>query len=78
MARACVEAGASKVVILDANQDLGDAAAAELHELTGNTVPVSFYRVDVRDENAIFRSVDEIVAQHGVPDVLINSAGIAE
>jgi len=76
MARACIEAGAKVVVIFDANQELGDAAAAELHEKTG--IPVQFYKIDVRDGAAIDAAVDKFVAEHGAPDVLINSAGIAE
>jgi len=78
MARACVEAGAKNIIILDANQQLGDRSAAELHELTGNTIPVEFIKVDVRDEAAIQNAVDAVVEKYGAPDVLINSAGIAE
>lgn len=78
MARACIEAGAKAIIIIDANQDLGDAAAAELHKLTGNTVPVEFFKVDVRDGGAIEDCVNAVVEKYGAPDVLINSAGIAE
>ncbi|GLI78808.1 hypothetical protein PoHVEF18_007129 [Penicillium ochrochloron] len=76
MARACAEAGAKNIVIFDANQELGDEAAAELHDKTG--LPISFYRVDVRDAAAITASVEACVEKYGVPDVLINSAGIAD
>lgn len=76
MARACIEAGAKTIVIFDANQDLGDQAAAELHEKTG--IPVQFYKIDVRDGAAIDAAVAKFVDEHGAPDVLINSAGIAE
>ncbi|EPS29417.1 hypothetical protein PDE_04366 [Penicillium oxalicum 114-2] len=76
MARACAEAGAKNLVIFDANQELGDEAAAELHDKTG--LPISFYRVDVRDAGAITASVEACVEKYGVPDVLINSAGIAD
>ncbi|KAF7718960.1 Uncharacterized protein PECH_006305 [Penicillium ucsense] len=76
MARACAEAGAKNIVIFDANQELGDEAAAELHDKTG--LPISFYRVDVRDAAAITASVQACVEKYGVPDVLINSAGIAD
>jgi len=78
MARACVEAGAKAVVILDANQELGDIAVEQLHKLTGNAVPVSFFKVDVRDGDAISAAIDAVVAKYGAPDVLINSAGIAD
>ena len=78
MARACVEAGAKVLIIFDANQDLGDEAAAELHKLTGNQIPVEFIKVDVRDGEAINNAVEAVVKKYGAPDVLINSAGIAE
>ena len=76
MARACVEAGAKAIIIFDANKELGDRSAAELHELTG--IPIEFIKVDVRDEKAITDAVLAVVERHGAPDVLINSAGIAE
>ncbi|KAH6900741.1 hypothetical protein B0T10DRAFT_36212 [Thelonectria olida] len=76
MARACAEAGAKAIVIFDANQELGDESAAELHQKTG--LPVSFFKVDVRDGAAINAAVDSVVEQYGAPDVLVNSAGIAD
>ncbi|KAH8601347.1 putative D-arabinitol 2-dehydrogenase [Bisporella sp. PMI_857] len=78
MARACIEAGARAIAIFDANQELGDASAAELHELTGNTIPIEFAKVDVRDGKAIEDAVAMVVEKYGAPDVLINSAGIAD
>ncbi|AEO64045.1 uncharacterized protein THITE_2109761 [Thermothielavioides terrestris NRRL 8126] len=76
MARACAEAGAKAIAIFDANQELGDEAAAELHQKTG--LPVSFFKVDVRDGNAINAAVQNVVDLYGTPDVLVNSAGIAD
>lgn len=76
MARACAEAGAKALVIFDANKELGDASAQELHEKTG--LPVMFLKVDVRDEGAINAAVDKVVELYGAPDVLVNSAGIAD
>lgn len=76
MARACAEAGAKAVIIFDANQDLGDVAAAELHDKSG--LPVSFFKVDVRDGAAINAAVDAVVETYGAPDVLVNAAGIAD
>jgi len=78
MARACVEAGAKAIIIFDANQELGDESAAELHKLTGSKVPIDFAKVDVRDGQAIDDAVAAVVEKYGAPDVLINSAGIAE
>ncbi|KAI0419338.1 short chain dehydrogenase [Xylaria grammica] len=76
MARACAEAGAKALVIFDVNQETGDQAAAELHQKTG--LPVSFFKVDVRDGAAINAAVDACVQAYGAPDVLVNSAGIAD
>ena len=76
MARACAEAGAKAIAIFDANQDLGDEAVAELHDKSG--VPVTFFKVDVRDGAAINAAVESVVELYGAPDVLINSAGIAD
>ncbi len=78
MAQGCIEAGAKALIILDANPDTGKEAVAELHKFSGDTVPVAFYNIDVRDEQAIFKTMDDVVQAYGVPDVLINSAGIAE
>ncbi|CAP66804.1 uncharacterized protein PODANS_4_7010 [Podospora anserina S mat+] len=76
MARACAEAGAKAIAIFDANQELGDESAAELHQKTG--LPVSFFKVDVRDGHAIDAAVKNVVDLYGTPDVLVNSAGIAD
>ncbi|KAL6873031.1 hypothetical protein J3F83DRAFT_731821 [Trichoderma novae-zelandiae] len=76
MARACAEAGAKAIIIFDANQELGDASAAELHQKSG--LPVSFFKVDVRDGAAINAAVDSVVEIYGAPDVLVNAAGIAD
>lgn len=76
MARACAEAGAKAIALFDANQDLGDTSAAELHAKTG--LPVTFYKVDVRDGGAINAAVQSVAKTYGTPDVLINSAGIAD
>ncbi|KAK4128513.1 NAD(P)-binding protein [Parathielavia appendiculata] len=76
MARACAEAGAKAIAIFDANQELGDESAAELHQKT--RLPVSFFKVDVRDGNAINAAVQNVVDLYGAPDVLVNSAGIAD
>ena len=76
MAQALAEVGAKAVAILDYNQELGDQAAAELHEQTG--IPCTFYKVDIRDGKAIVEVVNNVAATFGSVDVVINSAGIAE
>ncbi|KAI9772372.1 MAG: hypothetical protein M1835_006276 [Candelina submexicana] len=76
MAQALCEVGVKGIAIIDVQQDLGDAAAAELHEATG--VPVKFYKVDVRDANAVSEVVGNVVDTFGSIDILISSAGIAD
>lgn len=78
MARACIEAGAKAIIVFDANQELGDVSCAELHNMTGKTVPIEFAKIDVRDGAAVEEAVKAVVEKYGAPDVLINSAGIAE
>ncbi|KAA9154190.1 SDR family oxidoreductase [Amycolatopsis acidicola] len=48
--------------------DLDEAAARE----TGGHA----YQVDVSDEAAMRKFADDVVAQHGVPDIVVNNAGI--
>lgn len=76
MARASAEAGAKAIILFDANEELGETAAAELNNKTG--LPVSFYKVDVRDDTAINAAVEAVVQTHGTPDVLLHAAGIAD
>ena len=76
MSQALAEAGAQAVALLDLKQDLGDAAAAELHSTTG--IPTQFYKVDVRDANALADVLARVVSDLGSVDIVINSAGIVE
>lgn len=76
MSQALAEAGAKAIALLDVKQDLGDQAAAELHETTG--IPVQFYKVDVRDEKAIKEVVARIHNDLGSIDTVVNSAGVVE
>ena len=76
MAQALAEVGVKAIALVDVQQQIGDAAAAELHESTG--IPVQFYRVDIRDEKAITRVVARVIEEYGSLDVAINAAGIAE
>lgn len=76
MSQALAEAGTKAIALLDVKQNLGDAAAAELHSTTG--IPVQFYKVDVRDEKAIADVVANITRDLGPINIVINSAGIVE
>lgn len=76
MSQALAEAGAKAIALLDVKQDLGAEAAAELHR-TAN-IPVQFYKVDVRDAQAISDVVAKIATDLGSVDIVINSAGVIE
>jgi len=76
MAQALCEVGVKAIAIMDVQQELGDQAAAELHDSAG--IPVQFYKVDVRDQSAIQEVVANVMDTFGSVDILINSAGIAE
>ena len=76
MAQGLAEVGIRGIAILDVQQDIGDSAARELTEQTG--VDVRFYPVDVRDGEAVGRTLQNIVDHYGGLDIVINAAGIAE
>ncbi|KAI9818915.1 MAG: hypothetical protein M1827_007736 [Pycnora praestabilis] len=76
MAQALCEVGLKAIAIIDVQQELGDEAAAELHEKTG--VPVKFFKVDVRDAAAVSEVVGDVVDTFGSVDVLVSAAGIAD
>ena len=76
MAQALAEAGAEAIALLDVKQELGDAAAAELHSTTG--IPVQYYKVDVRDGDAIAGVIARVTSDLGAVDIVINSAGVVE
>ncbi|KAF6240028.1 hypothetical protein HO173_001638 [Letharia columbiana] len=76
MSQALAEAGAQAIALIDVKQDLGDAAAAELHSTAG--IPVRFYRVDVRDAKAVADAVAQITSDLGSVDIVINSAGVVD
>ena len=61
------EEGAT-VVLCDLNEELG--------RQTAETIGGHFYKVNVADRQAVGAWVDEVVAQHGRVDVLVNNAGV--
>ena len=60
----------AKVVICDVNPEAGEATVKELGP------EHRFYQVDVTKRDAVQAWVDDVVAQHGRIDVLINNAGV--
>ncbi|PPJ60013.1 hypothetical protein CBER1_02692 [Cercospora berteroae] len=76
MAQALAEVGVRGIAIMDVQQELGDNSARELSEQTG--IDVRFYKVDVRDGDAMNQTVRDLTEYYGGIDVLINAAGIAD
>ncbi len=76
MAQALAESGVRGIAILDVQQDIGDQSARDLGQQTG--IDALFYRVDVRDADAVGQTIKSIVDYFGGIDILINAAGIAE
>lgn len=73
MARGLAERGA-RVVLHGRNpQKLADAAEALQAETGGE---IAFVAFDVTDNAAVEQGVAELVTAHGVPDVLVNNAGL--
>ncbi|WP_373278726.1 SDR family oxidoreductase [Gordonia alkanivorans] len=71
-AHAFAGAGAEVVV-----SDIDPAASAETAELIGRAGGVAYaYRLDVSDPASVDEHAREVIAEHGVPDVLVNNAGI--
>lgn len=76
MAQALAEAGVRGIAILDVQQDIGEQSARDLGRQTG--IDAWFYRVDVRDADAVGETIKSIVGYFRGVDILINAAGIAE
>lgn len=68
--RALAEAGAH-VVITSRSEDHADDVAAALRR---EDLTVSAARLDLADPHDVGRFAEELVADHGVPDVLVNNA----
>ncbi|MBJ8347480.1 SDR family oxidoreductase [Antrihabitans sp. YC2-6] len=59
--------------------DVNIAAAKETANLIADEDGIAHaYQLDVSDAQAVQAHADEVIAQHGVPDVLINNAGIGQ
>jgi len=57
--------------------DINEAGLAETAKLIPGGVRVSCHRLDVSDRNAVKALPDQVIAEHGEVDVLINNAGVA-
>ncbi|PCH95136.1 MAG: hypothetical protein COB85_04845 [Bacteroidetes bacterium] len=59
---------ANKVIALDINK-------AELDNLQSENKNVSCYNCDVTDFNQVAKTIDKVIEDHGVANILINNAG---
>src|SRR5436305_8395269 len=58
--------------------DVNEAGLAETVALCeGNGVKVTSHRVDVADQVAVFAWADQVVAEHGKVNLVVNNAGVA-
>lgn len=67
-----VRAGAT-VAFVGRNQEKGEAVLAEVHELGGQG---AFFAVDLADESAVIKLVDDVSNRFGRLNVVVNNAGI--
>ncbi|MGW5455429.1 SDR family oxidoreductase [Nocardia sp. NPDC003979] len=59
--------------------DIDELAAKRTAELVGAEGGVAHaYPLDVSDEDAVRAHADTVIAAHGVPDILINNAGVGQ
>ncbi|MGH3433733.1 MAG: SDR family oxidoreductase [Thermocrispum sp.] len=71
-ARAFAAAGA-EVVVSDIDEPSAKATAELVAEAGGTAYP---YRLDVADEAAVLEFAEQVQNAHGVPDIVVNNAGI--
>ncbi|MFF2549995.1 SDR family oxidoreductase [Nocardia sp. NPDC058058] len=65
----------AEVVVSDIDADAAKDTAALIAEFDGVAYP---YALDVANEAAVRAHADEIASVHGVPDVLVNNAGVGQ
>jgi NAD(P)-dependent dehydrogenase (short-subunit alcohol dehydrogenase family) len=65
----------AEVVLSDVNLDAAKQTAAMIDEAGGTA---HAYQLDVADEAAMHAHAEEVAERHGVPDILINNAGIGQ
>lgn len=63
----------AEIVVSDIDEN---AAAATAAEITAGGGTAHAYRLDVADADAVQRFAEQVCATHGVPDVLVNNAGV--
>jgi NAD(P)-dependent dehydrogenase (short-subunit alcohol dehydrogenase family) len=63
----------AEVIIAELNESAGDRTAAELRNGGG---VAHAYQVDVSDVGSMEEFAKRVIADHGVPDIVVNNAGI--
>jgi NAD(P)-dependent dehydrogenase (short-subunit alcohol dehydrogenase family)/pimeloyl-ACP methyl ester carboxylesterase len=63
----------AEVIIAELNEDAGEETASELR-MAGATAHA--YQVDVSDVSSMEEFAKRVIADHGVPDIVVNNAGI--
>ncbi|PRT55404.1 Sorbose reductase SOU2 [Wickerhamiella sorbophila] len=76
MAEGLCSVGLEAIIILDVSTELGLDAAKRLHETY--KVKSQFYKTDVRDEVSVNEIMNQIAADFGHIDIVVNSAGVAD
>lgn len=71
-AKAIARKGARVVLLSRTASDLASVAQA----ISGDGGQAHSYAVDLRDAEAVYRVTSEILVELGVPDILINNAGV--
>ena len=65
----------AEIVLSDVNLDAAKQTAAMIDDAGGTA---HAYQLDVADEAAMHAHAQEVAEKHGVPDILINNAGIGQ
>lgn len=66
----------AKVLIFGTNNERGQQAVKEIHELTKKEDNAFFYQVDVSKTHEVEIEIKKILSSFGAVDILVNNAGI--
>jgi 3-dehydrosphinganine reductase len=77
-ARVFVKEGANVVLMARREELLKNAEATLTADRADPGQKIAWYSVDVREREAVDKTVEKIEMQYGTPDILINSAGVAQ
>lgn len=64
----------AKVIVTDLDGDAAEATVLSVRESGGQSVS---YQFDVSDKDSWLSFVHDVLREHGVPDVLVNNAGLS-